>query len=321
VTVARPASWCERHNSLSPRCAILIPTYNSERTVAETLESVQSQSSLDRIGTVILCDDASTDNTLSVARAAWNSRTTGFRMVERQKNAGERTNLNEAIAALEGQFDWIFILHSDDVAKPHWLELMLDRINAASDRVASICSSWDDWMPDGTLVPGEDQPGRPVELIEGSAASVRRTIEKGCWWHISGCAIRVSAFRQIGAFGPELPQLGDWEWLLRLLTGGWHVEYIPRTLIQYRNHCASVSSVSFRTDRDIRESLVIVPRYRPLLRRRDILSFHGRRLQFCVRRFARAAKDRNATRLKEVTRTTSLVVKSLARSLWPTTCL
>src|SRR5439155_4241151 len=91
------------------------------------------------------------------------------------------------------------------------------------------------------------------------------TLMRGCWWHVSGCAIRIEAFENIGGFDANMPQLGDWEWLLRCLAAGWSVEYVPTTLIRYRQTPASVSSVSFRVDRDIRESLSIISRYSHLL--------------------------------------------------------
>lgn len=57
-----------------------------------------------------------------------------------------------------------------------------------------------------------------------------------------------------------MAQLGDWEWLLRCLARAWSVEYIPRTLIRYRQHEASVSTLSFRMDPDISESLEVMER-------------------------------------------------------------
>src|SRR4029453_3425840 len=107
--------------------------------------------------------------------------------------------------------------------------------------------------PDGRVAVGEDDPGRPVKHIAGSPARVRETLLLGCWWHISGCAIRLRAFDQVGPFDASLPQLGDWDWLLRCLAAGWVVTYVPRALIIYRQTPGGVGSVSFQTDRDIRE--------------------------------------------------------------------
>lgn len=279
------------------KIAILIPSFNSAKTISATLESLQESplTYLTRIYTVYLADDCSQDNTISLAEATWKPPIPLY-VLNGEKNLGERGNVNRAIALIKEQIDWFFILHSDDIAKPNWLEMMISRIESCGERVGSICSSWDTLQSDGTVIPGEDNPSRPIQVIEGTIQAVRDTLLQGCWWHISGCAIRISAFEDIGEFDRELPQLGDWEWLLRCLNKGWSVEYIPRTLILYRNHSSSVSSESFRTDRDLRESLKIVQSYTPVLSSSSILTFYGRRMNSSVRRIGRALSNFNLSR-------------------------
>ena len=116
----------------------------------------------------------------------------------------------------------------------------------------------------GQIVPGEEYPDRPTVHIPGTVQAVVNTLERGCWWHLSGCAIRVNAFRQIGGFEPNMPQVGDWEWLLRCLAKGFSVIYLPRSTLLYRQHAGSVSSISFRQARDIQEKLQVFAAYRDL---------------------------------------------------------
>jgi hypothetical protein len=210
-------------------------------------------------------------------------------MVQRaERNRGQWLNVNGAASSLNDIADWLLILHADDLAKPHWLSMMAERITACAPDVATICSSWDNLQPDGTVNPGEDNPLRSTEVIEGNTLSVGSTLLRGCWWHISGCAIRMDAFRAIGAFDTEMPQLGDLEWLLRCLAAGWSVEYIPRTLILYRQHAASVSSRSFQIDQDVREKLLLMRRYSEYLTTCAWMGNHAKTATFQVRRIARA---------------------------------
>jgi glycosyltransferase involved in cell wall biosynthesis len=297
---------------MQPRCVILVPSHNSERTIAETLISIQSQGeTLRRIGAVCLCDDASTDSTIEVARNCWRVDGTPLMVWIQDRNVGERANVNQAVRRLKEHFDWIFVLHADDIAKPHWLSLMVTQIDTKIPKLGSICSSWDDLMPNGTVIPGEDNASRAVECVLGTDIAVRATLLSGCWWHISGCAIRLAAFADVGEFEPKLPQTGDWEWLLRCLASGWTVAYIPRTLILYRNHAASLSSASFRTDLDIRESLEVIRRHWSALSTREVLAFHLRKLMFCVRRAGRALTNLNFARIQQVYMTGVEVVRSL----------
>ncbi len=276
--------------------AILIPTFNSEATISETLESIQSQNEwLAKISTVYIADDYSSDRTIAVAEANWKG-TMPLQILKGDKNLGERGNVNRAVAVLKDSIDWILILHSDDIAKPNWLEMMVSRIEACSDKVGSICSSWDNLMPDGSIGSGEDNPSRQIEVREGNDESVRKTLLIGCWWHISGCAIRVKTFEDCGGFSPNLPQLGDWEWLLRCLHSGWSVEYIPRTLILYRQSTVSVSSKSFQMHRDITEFLEIIPQYINLLEPAELRHLYAQRVYFLLRRVFRSLITLNITR-------------------------
>ena len=297
------------------KAVILVPSFNSAATIVDTFDSLQCQTTALRgISAVYLADDCSQDESISLAKANWRA-TVPLHVLKRERNFGERENVNRAIEMLGDGVEWLLLLHSDDLAKPHWLSVMLSRIEACTENVGSICSSWDTLLPDGSIVLGEDDSDRGVETIEGTVAAVQETLKRGCWWHISGCAIRLRAFNNIGDFDSKLPQLGDWEWLLRCLNTGWAVEYVPRTLILYRQHESSVSSVSFQKDRDVVESLEIVRRYIHLLSKRDLISFHLRRGTFMVRRFVRAAVELRLQRCLQVTGTMALIWRNLFQSL------
>jgi GT2 family glycosyltransferase len=268
------------------RIALLVPTYNSAATIGETLRSVRnSNSGLDRITVLCIADDASSDATLATVREVWDG-STPFEILGRPQNVGQWKNVNAACETLRNRAEWILILHGDDVAKPAWLPSMLQRIDACSNRVATICSSWDNWSSDGSVSPGEDDPSRCIETIAGSAESVRATLKRGCWWHISGSAIRSDAFADIGPFDPNLSYSADYDWLLRLLRLEWSVDYVPRTLIRYRQHAASVSSRTFQRHLDILESLEILRKHGALLSPEDWTRLHQRRLNWCWRRAA-----------------------------------
>jgi hypothetical protein len=159
-------------------------------------------------------------------------------------------------------YEWIFILHADDVEKEKWLDLYFQRIKAAELSIASICSSYDCWYPATKRIdPGQDDFSRDLEIIRGTRESVLCTLKAGCWWHISGCAIRVERFFEIGGFRQTLDCLADFDWLLRCLKLGYDIEYIPRTTMLYRMPSAAVSPNSFRRGQDLIERLEILGIY------------------------------------------------------------
>jgi glycosyltransferase involved in cell wall biosynthesis len=200
--------------------AIVIPAFNAATTIVETLRAVQACPGVAKLGGVFVCDDASTDNTPKVAADAWSSMPK-LTILQNGQRLGERRTVNAAFERFRELYEWIFILHADDVVKENWLDLYFQRIKAAEPRVASICSSYDGWYPESKRIePGEDDFSRDLEIIRGARESVIGTLKAGCWWHISGCAIRVERFFEIGGFRPHMPQLGDFDWLLRCLKLG-----------------------------------------------------------------------------------------------------
>src|SRR5262249_5773265 len=293
------------------KIAILIPAFNSEKTIGETLASIQRQDGdLNAVEAVYLADDCSTHSTIRTAKSVWKWGVP-FKVIESKSNSGERANVNRAVKMMDPDVDWFFLLHSDDIAKPNWLNLQVARTQDCPDSVASLCSSWDTLFHDGRIEPGEDNPSRDIEIIPGGKDSVRGTLSRGCWWHISGCAIRKKAFEDIGEFDPGLPQMGDLDWLLRCLSKSWSIEYIPRTLIIYRAHDSSVSSASFRSDRDIVEGLKILNRYSWALGKWEILAFHKRRIVYALKRALRGFFRLDLRRVWISCKTIGVVVQSM----------
>ena len=161
--------------------AVLIPTYNSAATLRPTLESLLVQD-LSSIDAVYLADDASSDATIEIARAVWQS-PTPLIVIRQTRNQGERHNVNTAIRGMPSHLAWLHILHSDDLAKPQWLRAMTAQIDRAQPTVASICSAGRSerrWLHQR----GRERTDKPAVHVDGSAESVR-ALKKGCWWHIS----------------------------------------------------------------------------------------------------------------------------------------
>lgn len=105
-----------------PRASIVIPVYNVERYLPETLSSVSSQTFKDF--EVICIDDGSQD---SSPRILERSRQQDPRIqVVTQENLGVSAARNEAIRRASG--DYIAFLDADDVMHPQFLELMLQAI-------------------------------------------------------------------------------------------------------------------------------------------------------------------------------------------------
>ena len=97
--------------------SILIPAYNAERWLGETIESAMAQSWRNK--EIIVVDDGSSDSTLRVAKSFDST----LVKVISQPNAGAAGARNRALA--EAQGDYIQWLDADDLLAPDKLELQL----------------------------------------------------------------------------------------------------------------------------------------------------------------------------------------------------
>lgn len=98
------------------KVSICIPTYNSEKFIAETLNSIAAQTYTDL--EVIISDNASTDKTVEIAtryceRYGWN-------LFQNRDNIGAVNNFNKLIELAKGEY--IAIYHADDLYDPAIVE-------------------------------------------------------------------------------------------------------------------------------------------------------------------------------------------------------
>ena len=96
--------------------SIVIPVYNAEKTVGRCLDSILAQSFSDF--QVILIDDGSRDQSLSICRAY--SRADERITVVHQENRGPSAARNEGLRRAAG--DWLCFVDSDDYIAPDYLE-------------------------------------------------------------------------------------------------------------------------------------------------------------------------------------------------------
>jgi GT2 family glycosyltransferase len=192
----------------------------------------------------------------------------------------------------------MLILHADDIAKPNWITVMAGEVRAVSPSTIAISASYDVLSEDRRVTSGDERGLANKTTIEGTRLSVRDTLERGCWFKISSCAIRLSGFRRLRGFRHDLPQLGDWEFVLRALSAGFAIEYVPMCLSVYRQSSHSVSSISFREHRDVKEALQILHHFHHYLPLQSVLIRHAFYLKCLIRRSCRSLLTHDLARLK-----------------------
>ena len=118
-----------------PLATVAMVTYNSERYVADAIESVLSQSyeNLE----LLICDDCSKDGTWDIVRSYKDSRIRAFRNAG---NLGEYPNRNQALQLARG--DYLIYIDGDDILYPHGLEFMVRTLDVFPDSAMAMACPW-----------------------------------------------------------------------------------------------------------------------------------------------------------------------------------
>ena len=119
---------------MQPLVSILIPAFNAERFIAETIESALGQTW--RRKEIIVVDDGSTDRTLALAKD-FGSRTVS---VITQANLGAAAARNKAFSRAQG--DYIQWLDADDLLAPDKIANQIRALDACSSRQTILSSGW-----------------------------------------------------------------------------------------------------------------------------------------------------------------------------------
>ena len=203
------------------RITVIIPTYNCERYIGETVESVLAQTY--PIHEVIVVDDGSTDATERVL-ASYGSR---IRYI-RQANAGPPVARNTGLERATG--DLIALLDSDDL----WTPTKIER------QVEYLCRH-----PDCALVYTDMKTFDDTGIIEESVKVSRNlTLPSGhifpqvfaeTLFQTSAVLMRKSCVDAVGGFDATLRMGDDYELFLRL-AHQFELGYVDEPLVLYRQH-------------------------------------------------------------------------------------
>lgn len=111
--------------------SIIIPVYNAEDFLIETIESVQAQTY--KNWELLLVDDCSTDSSgdLIEAKAKEDDR---IKYIKLEKNSGAAVTRNIGLSEASGRY--VAFLDSDDIWKPEKLERQL---NFLAEKKVAFC--------------------------------------------------------------------------------------------------------------------------------------------------------------------------------------
>jgi glycosyltransferase involved in cell wall biosynthesis len=216
----------------TPKASFVIPVYNGQAFLAETLQSCIEQTH-NKIE-IIVVDDGSTDGTADIL--------THFQYLDERikvicllKNAGRSNARNKGIEA--AQSDIILTLDADDICLPDRVEKTLKffKKNPAIDIVYSDCHNIDVW---GDLILFQDQNGNQTDTFPAMPFDIER-LKKTLNTYIpchSGLSFRKKVFEKVkyqeGDFCRHA--IDDWCFEVDCYKAGFKFGQINRVLVRYR---------------------------------------------------------------------------------------
>lgn len=180
----------------SPKVTVIIPAYNAQATISETLESVSAQTWKNI--EIIVVDDGSADKTADIVRAHGRVEPR-LRLLE-QKNQGVATARNAGLRLAAGQYAaW---LDADDLWRPTKLEKQLEIFSASTIPLGFVYTGY-------RLI---DERQRiltnPRTLVDISGDTLCRQIATTYFTNVSSLMAPVALARRCGGHDPRLRAWG-----------------------------------------------------------------------------------------------------------------
>ncbi len=199
--------------------AIIVTCHNYGRYLRQCLRSIEAQ--VLKPATVLVVDDASTDETEAVARQ--------FRDVEYHRVGFQNANRSRNFGFAQVSAEWVVFFDADNFMAPEFLDALhaaarpgLDFVYCDRTNFTEGDGSWHP-EPEGVRISG---PFEPARLRRGNYVDL-------------AALLRASSFP---GFDESLRRYQDWDLWLNVVQrhrGCGH--YVPRPLYAYRIHDASIS--------------------------------------------------------------------------------
>jgi glycosyltransferase involved in cell wall biosynthesis len=211
-----------------PRVNIVVPAYNAEAFIADTVRSALNQTAPDLQVTVI--DDGSKDAT--AANAALDD--ARVRVIS-QENRGMSRSRNRGMAEVDSEF--VALLDADDLWHPEKLRLQLEALEHRPDH--DFCyTAFQVWH--GEPRPEFFQQPRSGHIDETLSGWIYPRLVLDNHALPSSVVWRRSAWDRMGGFLTNDQQTDDWEYLVRASTQHRFVR-LAEPFVLYRQHSVSLS--------------------------------------------------------------------------------
>jgi len=213
----------------------VIPVYNAEQYILETLNSLLNQSH--PIAEILVIDDCSTDRSVEIVKE-FSIKHSKIKIIELPYNQGVSAARNHGI--IESKNDWILMMDADDTVHPDLIKAQITKlIEYSSVQPKPVCVHPAYIQTDlkGRVLSGSEYYGQQLKFKETfGALLVRNYIITA-----SGLLINRETALKIGCYNVNISLSEDYEFLLRLSRQGTFV-YLEKPYVYYRRHLDNTSA-------------------------------------------------------------------------------
>jgi len=206
---------------MKPKISVVIPAYNSERFLEETLKHIMNQTFLEPYE-VIVVDDCSTDKTREIAEKY------STRIIVHERNEGIGSSRRDGVLSSEG--DYIAFCSSDDLWSLFFLEESYKHLN---ENTATFTDYY--YINDSPFPVGQFKAPRYKSQEEFRKLVIEWALKKNMFVNFSSVVIPKQIFEKVN-FEPSLRHGEDLIFLLDTVIHGLRWHHIQYPYIYYRIH-------------------------------------------------------------------------------------
>ncbi len=195
------------------KVSILIPVYNTEKYIAQAIESVLQQSYAEF--ELIIVDDCSSDSTYEIC-AEYAEKDKRISLFRNEVNLGMMANWNYGLSLCDGEY-W-GKLDADDIWHPEFVEACVEILDSRED-VGLVCSEYVNINPEGKEIEGSRYhfPSIAKDNSISMGSLVKKGIREMFSFGIAQQGVGLMRSRIIEEYGPFLDHpAGDSEMWFRI---------------------------------------------------------------------------------------------------------
>jgi len=230
---------------MKPLVSILIPAFNAQEWIADTLKSAIGQTWERK--EVIVVDDGSTDHTLAIARQFASERVS----IVSQNNQGAAAARNRAFSVSQG--DYIQWLDADDLLAPDKIARQMEAVDQCRSKRTLLSSAWGQFMYRPHKAKFEPTPLwcdlSPLEWL-------LRKMGQSVFMQTATWLVSRELTEAAGPWNTQLLGDDDGEYFCRVLLGSNGTRFIPEARVLFRMTGVNRLSYIGRSERKMEAQFV-----------------------------------------------------------------